>query len=220
MADREKENLTNQVYQKLKTRIINNEIMPNTFLDEKGLCETLGASRTPVREALARLEQDGLVVSLPRRGVMVSNLSLPTIMELIHICKVMEPSLLRPYFRLYDKEVLRRFRQQQEQVIQDNDVDAFGALDYAFHKYLYEATGKRHVIKLLSYVCDQHQRIRTHDFFRWRRLTQGAHDHLKIIDALLADDYDLAYQLLLRHTSEMEEYYRGQLMSNVTAYDF
>ena len=65
------ENLTNQVYQTLKNRIINNEIMPNTYLDEKGLCDSLGASRTPVREALARLEQDGLVVSIPRRGVAV-----------------------------------------------------------------------------------------------------------------------------------------------------
>ncbi len=214
------ENLTNQVYQTLKNRIINNEIMPNTYLDEKGLCDSLGASRTPVREALARLEQDGLVVSIPRRGVAVSELSLQTILELIHIRKVMEPSLLRPYFRLYDKNVLRTFRERQEQVIRDNDVDAFGLLDYEFHKYLYESTGKRHVIKLLSYVCDQHQRIRTHDFFRWRRLTQGAHDHLNIIDALLADDYDLAYQLLVRHTSEMEEYYHGLLMNDVQSYEF
>ena len=150
----------------------------------------------------------------------VSELSLQTILELIHIRKVMEPSLLRPYFRLYDKNVLRTFRERQEQVIRDNDVDAFGLLDYEFHKYLYESTGKRHVIKLLSYVCDQHQRIRTHDFFRWRRLTQGAHDHLNIIDALLADDYDLAYQLLVRHTSEMEEYYHGLLMNDVQSYEF
>ena len=214
------ENLTNQVYQTLKNRIINNEIMPNTYLDEKGLCDSLGASRTPVREALARLEQDGLVVSIPQRGVAVSELSLQTILELIHIRKVMEPSLLRPYFRLYDKDVLRTFRERQEQVIRDNDVEAYGLLDYEFHKYLYESTGKRHIIKLLSYVCDQHQRIRTHDFFRWRRLSKGAHDHLNIIDALLADDYDLAYQLLVRHTSEMEEYYRGMLMSDVNSDDF
>ena len=113
-VDMEKnENLTNQVYQKLKAQIINNEIAPNSYLDEKALCQSLGVSRTPVREALARLERDGLVVFVPRRGVMVSELSLPTILELIHIRKVMEPSLLRPYFRLYDKEVLRRFRQRQ-----------------------------------------------------------------------------------------------------------
>ena len=214
------ENLTNQVYQTLKNRIINNEIMPNTYLDEKGLCDSLGASRTPVREALARLEQDGLVVSIPQRGVAVSELSLQTILELIHIRKVMEPSLLRPYFRLYDKDVLRTFRERQEQVIRDNDVEAYGLLDYEFHKYLYESTGKRHIIKLLSYVCDQHKRIRTQDFFRWRRLIKGAHAHLNIIDALLADDYDLAYQMLVRHTSEMEEYYRGMLMSDVNSYDF
>ena len=97
-------------------------------------------------------------------------------------------------------------------------METFYTLDYDFHKYLYEATGKRHVIKLLSYVCDQHQRIRSHDFYRWRRLTQGANDHIKIIDALLNDDYDTAYQLLLTHTSEMEEYYHGLLLSDVSTY--
>lgn len=213
------ENLTNQVYQNLKDKIINNEVLPNSYLDEKAICEALGVSRTPVREALARLEQDGLVVFLPRRGVMVSDLSLQTIIELIHIRKVMEPALLRPYFRLYDKSVLREFREKQEQALQNDDVETFYKLDYQFHKYLYEGTKKRHIIKLLSYVSDQHQRIRSQDYFRQRRLTKGAKDHIKIIDALLKDEYDLAYQLLLTHTSNMEEYYHGLLMSDMAAYD-
>ena len=213
------ENLTNQVYQNLKDKIINNEVLPNSYLDEKAICEALGVSRTPVREALARLEQDGLVVFLPRRGVMVSDLSLQTIIELIHIRKVMEPALLRPYFRLYDKSVLREFREKQEQALQNDDVETFYKLDYQFHKYRYEGTKKRHIIKLLSYVSDQHQRIRSQDYFRQHRLTKGAKDHIKIIDALLKDEYDLAYQLLLTHTSDMEEYYHGLLMSDMAAYD-
>ena len=213
------ENLTNQVSQNLKDKIINNEVLPNSYLDEKAICEALGVSRTPVREALARLEQDGLVVFLPRRGVMVSDLSLQTIIELIHIRKVMEPALLRPYFRLYDKSVLREFREKQEQALQNDDVETFYKLDYQFHKYLYEGTKKRHIIKLLSYVSDQHQRIRSQDYFRQRRLTKVAKDHIKIIDALLKDEYDLAYQLLLTHTSDMEEYYHGLLMSDMAAYD-
>ena len=213
------ENLTNQVYQNLKDKIINNEVLPNSYLDEKAICEALGVSRTPVREALARLEQYGLVVFLPRRGVMVSDLSLQTIIELIHIRKVMEPALLRPYFRLYDKSVLREFREKQEQALQNDDVETFYKLDYQFHKYLYEGTKMRHIIKLLSYVSDQHQRIRSQDYFRQRRLTKGAKDHIKIIDALLKDEYDLAYQLLLTHTSDMEEYYHGLLMSDMAAYD-
>lgn len=212
------ENLTNQVYQTLKDKIINNEVLPNTYLDEKVICESLGVSRTPVREALARLEQDGLVVFIPRRGVMVSDLSLQTIIELIHIRKVMEPSLLRPYFRLYDKDVLRDFRDRQEKALENEDVETFYKLDYEFHKYLYEGTKKRHIIKLLSYVSDQHQRIRSQDYYRQRRLTKGAKDHIQIIDALLHDEYDLAYQLLLTHTSDMEAYYHGLLMSDMAAY--
>lgn len=213
------ENLTNQVYQHLKDKIINNEVFPNTYLDEKVICESLGVSRTPVREALARLEQDGLVVFIPRRGVMVSDLSLQTIIELIHIRKVMEPALLRPYFRLYDRDILQNFRERQEKALENEDIETFYKLDYELHKYLYEGTKKRHIIKLLSYVCDQHQRIRSQDYYRQRRLTKGAKDHIQIIDALLSEKYDLAYQLLLSHTSDMEEYYHGLLMSDMAAYD-
>ena len=97
-----KDNLTNQVYQDLKYKIINNEILPNAYLDEKKICEDLKVSRTPVREALVKLEWEGLVMSLPQRGIIVSDLSLQTIIELIQIRKVMEPLLLKPYLHCYN----------------------------------------------------------------------------------------------------------------------
>ena len=64
-----KDNLTNQVYQDLKYKIINNEILPNAYLDEKKICEDLKVSRTPVREALVKLEWEGLVIDVYKRQV-------------------------------------------------------------------------------------------------------------------------------------------------------
>ena len=104
-----KVNLTTQVYEKIKAKILNNELKPNEYLDEKQICEQLGVSRTPVREALVQLEWEGFVVSNPHRGVSVSDLSLPMILELIHIRKVMEPELLRPYLKHYSRDVLLVF---------------------------------------------------------------------------------------------------------------
>lgn len=214
-----KENLTTQVYQSLKERIINNKILPNTYLDEKQICESLGVSRTPVREALVRLEWEGLVVSIPQRGVMVSDLSLQTIIELIHVRKVMEPTLLKPYLHCCRREVLLDFRERTAKALEEKDVETLHALDYDFHKYLYEASNRPHVIKLLSYVCDQSQRIRTQEFYLRRRSFSGAMDHIKIIDALLNEEYDQVPGMLAEHIHAIEQYYHGILLSDVAAHE-
>lgn len=209
-----KENLANQVYQYLKEKIINNKILPNTYLDEKQICETIGVSRTPVREALGRLEWEGLVISMPQRGVMVSDLSLQTVIELIHIRKVIEPALLKPYFQCYNKDVLIDFRQKIERALEIKEIETLHALDYEFHKYLYEASRRPHVIKLMSYVCDQSQRIRTQEFYLRSRSFSGARDHIRIIDALLDEDYEQVPELLAKHIQSIEQYYHGILLGD------
>lgn len=215
----EKENLTNYVYYSLKKQIINNELLPNTYLDEKQICESLGVSRTPIREALVRLEWEGLVVPAPKRGVMVSELSLQTIIDLIHIRKVMEPGLLKPYLHCYNPEVLLDLRRRCQDVldnIENTQVETLYTLDYEFHKYLCEATQRPHIIKLLTYVCDQSQRIRTQEFYLRRRLIGGVQDHIHIIDALLSENYDLAIQVLTKQVTDLEQYYHRILLNGVT----
>ena len=214
-----KDNLTNQVYQDLKYNIINNEILPNAYLDEKKICEDLKVSRTPVREALVKLEWEGLVMSLPQRGIIVSDLSLQTIIELIQIRKVMEPLLLKPYLHCYNKEILLDFRSRIEQALQNQDYDMLRTLDYDFHKYLYEACSKRHVNKLLSYVSDQFQRIRTQEFYLKQRSISGANGHIEIIDALLNEEFDRVPDLLYEHVREAEQTYCGILLNDVSGLD-
>ena len=214
-----KDNLTNQVYQDLKYKIINNEILPNAYLDEKKICEDLKVSRTPVREALVKLEWEGLVMSLPQRGIIVSDLSLQTIIELIQIRKVMEPLLLKPYLHCYNKEILLDFRSRIEQALQNQDYDMLRTLDYDFHKYLYEACSKRQVNKLLSYVSDQFQRIRTQEFYLKQRSISGANGHIEIIDALLNEEFDRVPDLLYEHVREAEQTYCGILLNDVSGLD-
>ena len=214
-----KDNLTNQVYQDLKYKIINNEILPNAYLDEKKICEDLKVSRTPVREALVKLEWEGLVMSLPQRGIIVSDLSLQTIIELIQIRKVMEPLLLKPYLHCYNKEILLDFRSRIEQALQNQDYDMLRTLDYDFHKYRYEACSKRHVNKLLSYVSDQFQRIRTQEFYLKQRSISGANGHIEIIDALLNEEFDRVPDLLYEHVREAEQTYCGILLNDVSGLD-
>ena len=67
-------------------------------------------------------------------------------------------------------------------------------------------------MKLLSYVCDQSQRIRTQDFYQLRRTEEGAAEHIAMIDALLAGEYDKVPEMLRAHTASMEEKYYQNLL--------
>lgn len=207
-------NLTLQIYNTLKQKILNNELLPNTPLDEKQLCESLGASRTPVREALARLEWEGLVDPAPHHSAIVSPLTLQNILELIQIRKIAESKLIRPYLPYCQPDVLKDIRARSVKALETKDLSEIHKLDYEFHKYLYEASKRRHIIKIMTYITDQSQRVRTHDFYRRRRSEKGVKDHIEIIDALLAEDYDKACALLESHVADMEGYYKVLLLGN------
>lgn len=131
----------------------------------------------------------------------------------------MEPLLLKPYLHCYNKEILSDFRSRIEQALQNQDYDMLRTLDYDFHKYLYEACSKRHVNKLLSYVSDQFQRIRTQEFYLKQRSISGANGHIEIIDALLNEEFDRVPDLLYEHVREAEQTYCGILLNDVSGLD-
>ncbi len=208
------ENLGDQVYHKLKRKIVSSELAPGTYLDEVHLCGELGVSRTPVREALVRLEEERLVVSFPRRGIMVTEQSMSAILELFHIRKVMEPELLKPCLVNYDRESLLAFRKKFETAVQKKEFREIKELHYQFHQYLNEKCEKRHVARLMGYVTDHFQRILTQRFYAEEALLKGAEDHIQMIDALLGKRYDDMIQILRDDISNMEKEYRQEMMSD------
>jgi GntR family transcriptional regulator, rspAB operon transcriptional repressor len=212
-----KENLKNQVYQSLKRKIINNEIAPNSYLDEKQICESLGVSRTPVREAMTKLEWENLVVPIPQHGVMVSDLSAQSITELFQVRKAIEPVLLKSAYKNFNKDVLVDFRARMEQALKDEDFVKLHDLDYEFHQYLYESCNNRHITKIMSYISDQFQRIRTQAFYVSQRSARGANEHIAIINALLNEDFDRVPDLMYQHICSTEQFYYQSLLNSSSA---
>ena len=90
-----KEPLKNIAYDKLKSMILNNEFAPNTYLDEKSLCELLSISRTPIREAINKLEYEDLVQTIPQKGIFVTDFSIQSVYELFQARKEIEPLILK-----------------------------------------------------------------------------------------------------------------------------
>lgn len=202
------EKLTHYIYQELKSKILNNELSPGTYLDETDLSRSFQVSRTPVREALLCLHADGLVTLLPTRGCAVTEVSADTILEILQIRKVIAPRLLRPCFDHYDPEILRSFRNEMKEALESGNTAALPRINYRFHKYLCTGSRTSHTSYLLSYVCDQSQRILTCPEYLRLNLSNGVSDHLKLIDALLSKNYDEAVRILEDHTRPAEEYYR------------
>ena len=99
-----------QAYQYLKTKILNCEYRPNEFLNEQKLCAEMGnISRTPMRDALGRLEQEGLITILPKKGLMVSGITEEDVHSMFEMRLLVEPYALRTYGSSIPREQLEAF---------------------------------------------------------------------------------------------------------------
>lgn len=112
-----KPTLKDEAYTLIKRRIITCEYRPNTFLNEADLIADLDASRTPIREALNKLEQEGFVEILPKKGVMVTGLTLSEINQTFEARILLEPFIVENYMDRIDKDALQEILTASEHLL-------------------------------------------------------------------------------------------------------
>lgn len=121
-----KESLKQQAYNIIKNKIISCEYPPNYLLNEEKLKEEIGASRTPIRDALSRLEQENLVHILPKKGIMVASLSIREINAIYEARMLVEPYAIEHYANQIEKERFQYydkiFRKKEEDIHKGMDV--------------------------------------------------------------------------------------------------
>ena len=123
-----------QAYQYLKTKILNCEYRPNEFLNEQKLCAEMGnISRTPMRDALGRLEQEGLITILPKKGLMVSGITEEDVHSMFEMRLLVEPYALRTYGADIPREELEHFVRMMHE---PDVIDDFCKADDDFHELL------------------------------------------------------------------------------------
>lgn len=200
-------NLKQRVYDKIKLKILNNEFKPGEYLEEKMLTETLGVSRTPVREAINVLETEKLVQILPKKGIFVTSLSTHSIKELFQARYILEPKSLELAFDNLDKDILMEYKNKFTKKIEEEDFDSLHKLDYEFHNYIHSMCQNRFMIQYLQSISDNFQRVRTQDFYMKERTIGGANEHIHLIDYILARNLKNALSYLEKHISSTEKYY-------------
>ncbi|MGL4291867.1 MAG: GntR family transcriptional regulator [Phreatobacter sp.] len=207
------ETFKTKVYGALKSAIINMDIYGSsepTWIDERQLSERLGVSRTPVREAVAMLEQEGFVKSLPRRGIVVLKKTKSEVVEMIQAWAALESMAARLVVqRASDAEIatLRTlFKNFDEAHKPAEHVSEYSSANIVFHQTLIGLSGSQLLIDMTNNLLLHVRGIRQMTIGRDDRASRSIVDHLKIIEALERRDMALAEQLSRDHTLGLAAY--------------
>ncbi len=197
----ERRTLADQIYASLKQAIVSGELRPGERLKEVELGRLLGASRTPVREALTWLEQEGLVTPRPIVGLTVAELSEDDMQEIFGLLKVLESYAAELAADGMSEKQLQRLEAvcaQAEEMAQIGD-DHLSDLNWRFHELLVEGSGNRRlqaVIKTLR-TSMQPYRALTLTSTRFRR--QSVSDHRQIVMLLRTKAKEQLHALMTEH---------------------
>jgi DNA-binding GntR family transcriptional regulator len=178
-----------QVFERLREAILSLELTPGTTLSRTALAAQFGVSSTPIRDALMRLEEEGLVDVFPQHATVVSPIDLTLAHQAHFLRRSLELEIVRSLALNPDPRLIARLSgilAQQQALMEANDLQAFEAADQDFHRHLYEAA-QMHDLWVLV-------RSRSGHIDRLRRLNlptpgkiQGIMQHHKLIVQAIAD---------------------------------
>ncbi len=204
--------LKDRIYDTLKQAITSMNIYADDAelrLDERQLSDRLAISRTPIREALARLEQEGLVRIVPRKGVYIVRKSKAEILEMITVWAALEGMAARLITRdASDEEIgsLRRLLASFEDEEVRAHIDEYSENNIKFHQTIISLS-RNALIKEMADGLFVHMRsIRARTIGEKDRANRSIVDHLHIIEALEARDTDLAERLVREHTLNLADH--------------
>ena len=201
--------INEQVYKTIEAAIVRCELGPGALLGDRQLAEALGVSRTPVRDALRRLESSGLVERRGRAGWAVSGFALRDVYELFELRRILEPL---GFERLYEsreeatvRELSRFFDDFPERMPEDL-MPRYLHTDRRFHKRIVECTGNGRIVRFYEVVEKQIDRIRHYVSYNYEgRVEDSLAEHREICAAIAASDLSAATEALVRHLRKVEE---------------
>ena len=200
------------IYNELKKRIVLLDYEPGQVLREKELIEEFGVSRTPVREALIRLEVEGLVRIFPNLGTIVSEVSFQQLKDIIEIRQYLVRLTGQLAAARCTKEDLDQMRSHVAQMkSQSGNIKEMMRLDSSLHDLINQATKNEMLVKILGMLRDQAVRIWTFSPSDDEYFEKVAAEFEALIDALERRDEDESARLLEKHTRRFIEHVREQL---------
>lgn len=196
------------VFQNLRTAILRGDFQPGERLMENQLADKMGVSRTPIREAIRKLELEGLVIMVPRKGAEVANITEKDIRDVLEVratleglaiklaCENMDPKDIKQLERV-NNEFIKAVKAKQTDIVVKKDI--------AFHDIIFEASGNEKLIQILNNLREQIYRYRMEYVYHIADHNQLVKEHLKIVDALKSKDQELATELAIAHVDAQQK---------------
>ncbi|GAW91651.1 GntR family transcriptional regulator [Calderihabitans maritimus] len=195
------------VFETLREAIINGTLKPGERLMEVQLAEEMGVSRTPVREAIRKLELEGFVVMVPRKGAYVAGISIKDIADVFEIRAALESlaaGLAAERITEEELEELERLLVQVAECTESNDLEKLIEIDTRFHDILYKASRNERLVQIISNLREQIQRFRSTSLAFPGRMKETLEEHKKIVEALSERNVALAQALAAEHIENAE----------------
>jgi len=195
------------VLEALKDAIVNGKLKPGERLMEQQVAEELCVSRTPVREAIRKLEIEGFIIIVPRKGAYVSDVSLKDIAQVFEVRAAMEALAAGlAAQRISDDQlgVLEKKLAEVESVANSLDLDSIIQFDTDFHEIIYDASKNDRLVQILHNLREQIQRYRTTSLASPGRLKDTIKEHKELLDAISTRDASLAQRVAKEHIENAE----------------
>lgn len=214
LQGKESGSLRARVFATLEHDIINGEYKEGDTLNEIKLSQTLGVSRTPIREALMQLELEGLVETIQNKGAIVVGISMKDIEDIYAIRLHLEGwAAGLAATNMTDEEVvaLEKVLELQEFYMTKNDTDRIWELDAEFHSMIYDACHNRTLRSMLKNLHNQIQRGRVLSLRVEGRAGKSVEEHRRIVDAIKAHNTDQAEKLMREHLTNALSNFREEV---------
>lgn len=206
--------LKDHIYDILRAAILDMDIYDEAAdlrLDERAMAEKLGISRTPIREALAKLEQEGFVEIQPRKGVFIIRKSLNEVLEMIVVWSALESMAARlATEHATDAEIrsLRKFAEKHSRHAERAEIEEYSDANIRFHQKILELSHCSLLGKTADSLFQHMHAVRRRAMGEDDRAQRSVADHMEIIEALESRDADLAGRLVHEHTMRLHDHIR------------
>ena len=199
--------LRDVVFKKLRRAILLEELKAGERLTEIRLADRLGVSRTPIREAMRKLELEGLVGMVPRRGAVVAKISEKNLRDVLEIRRVLDMLCARLACERMSEEAKEKLNtacQDFEEAVKSGDLRDVAQKDVALHNIIIEATGNLTLQQMLDNLAEQMYRYRVKylkDDSQYQTLSR---EHRAICKSIMSGDQETAVRLAKEHIDNQE----------------
>lgn len=200
--------LRDVVFNTLRRAIITGEFAPGERLMEISLANRLGVSRTPVREAIRKLELEGLVIMIPRKGAQVAKITEKNLRDVIEIRCVLEEfaaSLACERINEEGKEKLKLAHRQFVDAVKTNDILDIVEKDEQFHDTIFQATSNDRLISIINNLREQFYRYRMEYVRDIDQRSVLVTEHEQLLRAIFNKDTDAAKEIMRTHLRNQQE---------------